>query len=445
MKRMTSLLLALCLSLCAGCAAREPDDTVMLCFAAELADGTNAALVDKEVLREESGPEALVEQLLRETPPTGTVNLLAGCTLKGCVLREDGVLEVNLSEEYGALTDLDLSLADACIARTVLGALPEVTGVRILCQGLPPVGRGDQVYTAELLDLDLMDLQPVDREITVWFPEEELRFLQPERRSVIIRENEEIQRYILDELTAGARDDGHTDLLSDLPELVLSVSRDRELCYVNLGSASAQQFHGDFRLEAMTLYSIVQSLCAEDEIDAVQFLVDGAPAERFCCVPIREPIVGDAAVTGAPEPAAGQTVVDLYYPGPEELGLVQLPWVVSYREGVSTEQLTLEALLTAPVPFWSGLSLPRSGGISGFRIQSGICYVEFSQEFYYNHLGTQEGEQMLVESIVATLLEFDAIDKVQFSVQGLIDASFQHYSLDAPLDGRGIRYYTFDK
>ena len=290
-----------------------------------------------------------------------------------------------------------------------------------------------------------MDLQPVDRGITVWFPDEELRFLQPEQRSVIIRENEEIQRYILGELAAGPREEGHADLLGGLPELVLGVSRDRELCYVNLNGAMAEEFHQEFRLEAMTLFSIVQSLCVEEEISQVQFLVDGAPAETFCCVPIGEPITGDPALTGDPDPAAGQEVVTLYYPGPGDLGMVPMSWVVSYREGVGTEQLALEALLETTVPFWSDLVLPRNGAVTGFRIQSGICYVEFSQEFYYNHQGTQAAEKELLDSIVATLTGFDAIHRVQCSVQGLIGASFQYYSLDAPLDGADITYYQFEQ
>ncbi len=435
------LVLALLLS---GCAAGQEDQpTAALYFAA---DGTG--LSDRTLVRRDlpySGEDAaasdLITLLLTAPAPEGAVNLLEGCELLSCRVEESGALMVDLSAPYGALTGLNLSLADACLVRTLLENLDGLQGVHLLCEGSPPPDREDLTYTAGDLLLETLDLQPVSREITVWFPGEDERFLEPETRTVIIRENEEIQRYILDELTAGPRVQGHTDLLRKVPELVLGVSRDRDLCYVNLSSEALEGFHDRFQTEATTLFSIVQSLTGAAEISAVQFLVDGTPRDSFCCLPIGAAIQGDDTLSGAPDAAAGQEAVTLWYPGPDGETLFPLERVVSYREGVSTAQLALESLLSAPVPFWAQLPIPERAEITRFRVQEGICYVEFSPEFLYNHLGTEEGETRIIRSIVATLTEFSAIDSVQCSIQGHLDASYQYFSFDAPLTRAGYSFW----
>lgn len=73
-----------------------------------------------------------------------------GVTLRQCVWDEErpGVLVVSLSEQYGALTDISLTLADYCIVLT-LSQLEGVEGVEIRAGGYSSGYRSHQLLKAE--------------------------------------------------------------------------------------------------------------------------------------------------------------------------------------------------------------------------------------------------------------------------------------------------------
>ena len=99
----------------------------------------------------EAQPEALLDALLAGP----TLEELAspfpkGVTLRKCVWDEErpGVLVVSLSEQYGALTDISLTLADYCIVLT-LSQLEDVEGVEIRSGGYGSDYRSHQLLQAE--------------------------------------------------------------------------------------------------------------------------------------------------------------------------------------------------------------------------------------------------------------------------------------------------------
>lgn len=95
-----------------------------------------------------SGPE---EPDLRSPFPVGTY-------LRGWSL-EDGRLTLDLSETYGGLAGVDLTLADGCIVLT-LSQLEEVEEVYIMVEGRHRPFR-DQVYTrADFIENNRLDLLP---------------------------------------------------------------------------------------------------------------------------------------------------------------------------------------------------------------------------------------------------------------------------------------------
>ena len=96
-------------------------------------------------------PEQLLEALLAGP----TLEELAspfprGVSLQRCEWDEEepGVLSVSLSEQYGALTDISLTLADYCIVLT-LSQLDEVEGVEIRSGGYSADYRSHQLLRAE--------------------------------------------------------------------------------------------------------------------------------------------------------------------------------------------------------------------------------------------------------------------------------------------------------
>ena len=95
-----------------------------------------------------TGVEELMEALLRG-PVSGELRspIPAGVTLRSWTL-EEGVLTLDLSESYGDLSGVELTLADYCITLTMC-QLQEVEGVRITAAGYALSYRSHQTLTPE--------------------------------------------------------------------------------------------------------------------------------------------------------------------------------------------------------------------------------------------------------------------------------------------------------
>ncbi len=149
MKRFCSALLALLL-LC-SCGEEEPEGGYSLWFLAP-STGRGAALeVQTWVPAEEPDPGDLLSALL--DGPEGeelSSPFPKGVTLQSWAWDEDrpGNVVVVLSEQYTALTDVSLTLADYAIVLT-LSQLPEVDSVEIQSTGYDANYRGREVLTPE--------------------------------------------------------------------------------------------------------------------------------------------------------------------------------------------------------------------------------------------------------------------------------------------------------
>ncbi|MGO5023930.1 GerMN domain-containing protein [Lawsonibacter sp. LCP25S3_G6] len=149
-------LLSLLVLLCAcGRSSEEKQrgDYVLYFLSGSLKAGESGhgPALDWEPYDGEAQPEALLDALLAGP----TLEELAspfpkGVTLRKCVWDEErpGVLVVSLSEQYGALTDVSLTLADYCIVLT-LSQLEDVEGVEIRSGGYGSDYRSHQLLQAE--------------------------------------------------------------------------------------------------------------------------------------------------------------------------------------------------------------------------------------------------------------------------------------------------------
>ncbi len=59
--------------------------------------------------------------------------------------------------------------------------------------------------------------------------------------------------------------------------------------------------------------------------------------------------------------------------------------------------------------------IPEGSELIGARIEGGIAFLDFNEQFRFNALGI-EGYSAQVEQIVFTATEFSTVDKVQFLV-----------------------------
>lgn len=143
------LILALFLS---ACGRTEPEETEgpVLWFCASSEENHGPALATQPY-EGELQPEALLTALLAGPSQEGLRSPFPrGVALVQCQWDEErpGILLVNLSEQYDALADVSLTLADYCIVLT-LSQAENVEGVEISTQGYHASYRSHQLLSPE--------------------------------------------------------------------------------------------------------------------------------------------------------------------------------------------------------------------------------------------------------------------------------------------------------
>ena len=199
---------------------------------------------------------------------------------------DEGLLTLNLSDEFGKLSGTSKTLAAACLTMT-LYALPEVGGVRLLVDASPwPSEDNDRLSSANF-SLDEPILKKVDKKLTLFFVDPEKATLVPEYRQVILRETEPAERYVLEALLGGARE---SELKSALPAdtQLLRILSESKTCYVDL-SASFFETQPPFS-HLLAIYAIVKSLTDLPDVSDVQFMCEGEIVSFYGDIDLSKPL-----------------------------------------------------------------------------------------------------------------------------------------------------------
>ena len=151
-KRLFWALLALLL-LCTACTPAPADEpaeggyTLYFLSTENRADGAALATESRDLTPGGEEAQALLELLLTgPESPALCSPFPAGTALRGVSI-EEGTAYVDLSEAYGGLSGVDLTLADGCVVLT-LCQLEEVEAVYLTVEGRPRPFR-DQVFTPD--------------------------------------------------------------------------------------------------------------------------------------------------------------------------------------------------------------------------------------------------------------------------------------------------------
>lgn len=163
MRKLTCLCLALLLflSACGGREQEQEETGFRLWFAADDAQYGHGPALDSEPYTGDPEPEELLSALLAGPTQEGLRSPFPrGVTLRQWSWDEErpGVLLVGLSEQYGALADVSLTLADYCIVLT-LSQVEGVETVEISTQGYQANYRSHQLLDPQeaLLQDELAD------------------------------------------------------------------------------------------------------------------------------------------------------------------------------------------------------------------------------------------------------------------------------------------------
>lgn len=200
----------------------------------------------------------------------------------------DGVCQVDLSERYGGLSGVDLTVADYCIALTLL-QVEGVEAVSILVEGEPISYRDHQLLRESDIILSSAEDEPVYLSADLCFLREE-GGLAVERRELLIPGGSAPEEVLLQALLSGPESDGLSLPVPAGARLIDLWVNEDGICYVNFDAAFLSGSGEAPGRDRLLLYAIVNTLCQLPNVDAVFLLVEGESVEEFGGMAVNVPL-----------------------------------------------------------------------------------------------------------------------------------------------------------
>ena len=177
--------------------------------------------------------------------------------------------------------------------------------------------------------------------------------------------------------------------------------------------------------EVLMRAAIVKTLCQAEEIDAIEFYINGQPLIGSLGKPLGlmsdEDFVDN---TGAQTNYYQYVYSTLYFANETGDALVESNLKIPYDGTISTEQVIIEQLITGPIEEGMQRTLPEKTKLIKVSTKEGVCSVDFNSEFL-KELSGVSGEVSLY-SVVNSLVELPHVYRVEFTVNGQVQKQFQN-------------------
>ncbi len=111
-----------------------------------------------------------------------------------------------------------------------------------------------------------------------------------------------------------------------------------------------------------------------------------------------------------------ESTLTLYFSNMEGTGLVKETRVVHYSTNISMEKLIMEQLIEGPKKTGATATVPSGTKLISVSTVEGVCYVNLTENF--KNQSTLVNEEVVLFSIVNSLIEVPSVTKVQLSVNG---------------------------
>lgn len=184
--------------------------------------------------------------------------------------------------------------------------------------------------------------------------------------------------------------------------------------------------------EILVRAALVKTFCQIDGVDYVEFYIGGIPYMNGE-VPVgmmkAEDFIDDAADSEYYTQAAS---VSVYFANEDGTALRESHRQVAYNGNITMEQLVVEQLIGGPIEeeVAAGMyaTIPAGTQLSKISTKDGVCYVDLNDKF----LDKLEGvtEQVVLYSIVNSLVELPNVNKVQIRIGGELRKNYQ--SIEMP-------------
>lgn len=427
MKRFLAVILSLLLSLPLAACRTDPaqsgtrfyyqrtetsfDDSI---FAPEARD-LSALNGDLTAMLELYCAGPLAEGLKNPLPP--------GTAVRSHSVTQD-TLTLNFDQGLAQLEGIDLTIAAGCLARTFL----PLTGVRkLLLTADGALLNSQSALELTLAELELRDnsLNLLHQNVTVYYTDREQRYLIGQEVSVAPSAPERLPLTLLELLLTPPADSG---LHSALPEgtRFLSAVITEGLCTVEVSAEFETGRFDSNTARLLALMCVANTLTELDNINRVEFLVDGKLLIRHGSISITEPLRRDERCIGPVRTGLGEQDVTLYLAHGPQSRLLAMPVRLEQTGAVSDAELVVRHLLRVSSVNGIGTGIHPQTKLLSVTVSDGTCVVDLSEEYL------RQPESLMASGrvIAASLCTLAEIERVRILVNGTVPAE-----LDSELFG----------
>jgi germination protein M len=176
--------------------------------------------------------------------------------------------------------------------------------------------------------------------------------------------------------------------------------------------------------EVLSRAAIVKTFCQIEGVDYVEFQVGGQPLmdqyEKPFGMMTAEDFIDN---TGGETKYKQNATITLFFANKKGNKLVESNIIVSYNGNIPLEQLAIEQLIAGPLKDDKYPTIPEGTKLIKAITKDGICYVDFNEKFLEKRKGITD--EVAIYSVVNSLLEIPTINKVQFKINGELQATYR--------------------
>lgn len=176
--------------------------------------------------------------------------------------------------------------------------------------------------------------------------------------------------------------------------------------------------------EILCRAAIVKTLCQIDGVDFIEFYVDGQPLVDSNSKPIGF-MSGDDFIdnTGSDVNYYQNTTITLFFTNKKGNALIEKDIPITFDGTKTMEQVIIERLIQGPSEEGLYPTLPSDLKLLKTTTRDNICYVDFSSKFLEKL--TDVSDEVVIYSVVNSLAELPAVNKVQFKIDGTVRKTFR--------------------
>lgn len=208
---------------------------------------------------------------------------------------------------------------------------------------------------------------------------------------------------------------------------LLSVTEEDGIATVDFSGA----FYGATDLDnSLAAATVVKTLCETGIVSKVKILVEGLELIDSNKIPFGA-LGSDDIVDGTSQAKNSNVNIELYFADKSGTYLQTEQRSVPQSDKEPIEKIVINELMNGSRT--DGLRLiPVEAKLLSVEVKDGVCFVNFSKDFVEKRTAGSSAELMTIYSIVNTLTELDAIDKVQFLIEGQKVETFGEMVFDEP-------------